>query len=102
MDGLAWYLIVGVLFYLMMRGGCGSHRVHGHGHGGHSDHGSHDSQRGEQRDPVCGMSVASDQGYGKMHAGTLYRFCSRNCLDKFEASPDKYLKPATAVQGGAP
>lgn len=31
-----WFLIVGVVFFLMMRGGCGAH-VMGHGHGGHRD-----------------------------------------------------------------
>lgn len=37
----------------------------------------------------------------KMCEGTLYRFCSRNCLDKFEAEPEKYLKPASGGTGGA-
>jgi YHS domain-containing protein len=37
------------------------------------------------------MEVDVDQGYGKMHDGDLYRFCSRDCLDKFEADPEKYL-----------
>ncbi len=43
------------------------------------------------------MNVDPEQGYGKMHGGELYRFCSRNCLDKFEAEPDKFLQK----QGGA-
>jgi hypothetical protein len=29
-----WFLIIGVFFFLMMRGGCGAH-VMGHGHGRH-------------------------------------------------------------------
>jgi YHS domain-containing protein len=37
------------------------------------------------------MEVDSQQGYGKMYQSELYRFCSRNCLDKFEADPDKFL-----------
>ncbi len=105
MDGLLWFLIIGGLFYVMMRYGCGAHRVHGHGahevhkrDGGPAGNGSGGS---EQIDPVCGMTVAADQGYGKMHGGTLYRFCSRSCLDKFEAEPDAYLKPASARMGGA-
>ena len=28
---------------------------------------------------------------GIIHEKQLYRFCSRNCLDKFEADPDRYL-----------
>lgn len=98
MEGLVWFLICGALFYLLMRFGCGAHRVHGHGgHGGHAGHGD----RGNPTDPVCGMTVAPDQGYGKMHRGTLYRFCSRNCLDQFEADPDKYLKPAGGTRSVA-
>ncbi|WP_037375323.1 YHS domain-containing protein [Sedimenticola selenatireducens] len=98
MEGLLWFLILGGLFYFMMRFGCGAHMVHGHGgRGGHAGHGNGE---GEHSDPVCGMTVAADQGYGKMHQGMLYRFCSRNCLDKFEADPGKYLKP-TGDTGGA-
>jgi YHS domain-containing protein len=26
-----------------------------------------------------------------VHEGTEYRFCSRNCLDKFDAEPAHYL-----------
>lgn len=94
MEGLLWFLILGGLFYFMMRYGCGAHMVHGHG--GYAGNGG---SEGEHTDPVCGMAVAADQGYGKMHHGTLYRFCSRNCLDKFEADPERYLHP-TGGQGG--
>ncbi|MCF6356143.1 MAG: YHS domain-containing protein [Candidatus Polarisedimenticolaceae bacterium] len=31
---------------------------------------------------------------------TLYRFCSRNCLDKFEADPVRYLKQPAKDAGG--
>jgi len=99
MEGLLWFLIVGGLFYFMMRYGCGAHIVHGHG--GHNGHAGHGGSEDEHTDPVCGMTVTADQGYGKMHEGTLYRFCSRNCLDKFEADSDKYLKPASGGMGGA-
>ena len=39
MEGLIGLLVFGVLFYLMMRFGCGAHMTHGHGHGG--AHGGH-------------------------------------------------------------
>lgn len=96
MEGLFSFLLFAVFFYLMMRYGCGAHMVHGHGsHGGHG---------GEQEinhvDPVCGMQVAMDQGYGKMHQGKLYRFCSRNCLDKFEAEPAHYPNLPGQDDGG--
>ncbi len=65
----------------MMRFGCGAHMAHGHGH-------SHGSQTDVKRhNPVCGVEVEMDKGYGKMHEGTLYRFC----LDKFAADPEHYL-----------
>jgi len=97
MDGLLWFLIIGGLFYVMMRFGCGAHMVHGHG--GHSEHAGHGGSAGTHTDPVCGMTVAADQGYGKMHEGTLYRFCSRSCLDKFDADPGKYRKAAAGDSG---
>jgi len=43
-------------------------------------------------DPLCGKQLEAEQGYGKMHDGTLYRFCSHDCLDAFEAVPDKCIK----------
>ena len=86
MEGLLSLLLIAGVFYLMMRFGCGAHMVHG-GHGG-SD--------AKHIDPVCGMNVDPEQGYGKMYQRQLYRFCSRNCLDKFEAEPDKFVQK----QGG--
>ena len=101
MEGLGSLLLFAALFYFMMRFGCGAHMVHGHsgsGHGEHTGHGGRRSVEGRSaRDPVCGMDVAADQGYAKMHRGREYRLCSRACLDKFEANPDQYA----TVQGGA-
>lgn len=94
MEGLLSLLLIAGLFYLMMRFGCGAHMIHGHG--GHSGHGHRDTQT--FRDPVCGMAVAPDQGYAKVHDGREYRFCSRNCLDKFEADPERHL---SSSGGGA-
>jgi hypothetical protein len=37
MEGLLWFLVLGGLFYFMMRFGCGAHMIHGHsGHGEHA------------------------------------------------------------------
>jgi len=102
MEGLVSLLVFAGLFYFMMRFGCGAHAVHGHG-GGHAGHqagqGGHDgsAQPADATDPVCGMTVGPDEGYAKMYAGRVYRFCSRPCLDKFDLNPDQY----GAVQGGA-
>jgi YHS domain-containing protein len=95
MSGLLSFLLFGVFFYLMMRFGCGAHMVHGghggHGGGEHEGHSGPGSQEGSAKDPVCGMTVAPGQGYAKNHEGRLLHFCSRNCLDKFEAEPKRYL-----------
>lgn len=92
MEGLFSLLLVAVVFFLMMRFGCGAHIGHGgHGHQ-HGEHAGHGAADGGGVDPVCGMQVATDSGYTKVHQGTLYHFCSRNCLDKFEADPQQYLE----------
>lgn len=78
MDGLLSFLMVAALFYLMMRFGCGAHRVHG----GHIT---------KSIDPVCGMEVPHDKGYSLMYQGAEFRFCSRSCLLKFDDHPDRYL-----------
>lgn len=101
MEGLGSLLLFAALFYFMMRFGCGAHMVHGHGSGGHGEHGGHARpvgrvQAGSARDPVCGMDLAPGQGYTKTHAGREYRLCSRTCLDTFEANPDQYA----SVRGG--
>lgn len=85
------FLIFAGLFYVMMRYGCGAHMIHGH-------HGKHKKSKTDT-DPVCGMNIDIDKGYGKMHKSTLYRFCSRKCLDLFEDSPEKYTKQSTSDGG---
>jgi len=85
MDGLLSLLLFAGAFFLMMRFGCGAHMAHG-------GHGHHEADKApDHTDPVCGMTVPTSEGYGKMHQGVLYRFCSRNCLDKFEANPGQFL-----------
>lgn len=97
MEGLLSLLLFAAMFYFMMRFGCGAHMVHGHG-----GHGSHGDGRQEPvsagTDPVCGMEVAADRGYTKMHEGRPYRLCSRACLDKFEANPRQYATHAGGAQ----
>ncbi len=48
------------------------------------------------KDPVCHMDVVPERAGGSYeHAGKTYHFCSRGCVEKFKADPEKYLK-ATA------
>jgi len=92
MQGWLWILVFAGLFYFMMRFGCGAHMAHGgHGSDGHGAQGWHAMQSGSANDPVCGMAVDPAQGYSEIHQGREYRFCSKNCLDKFDAEPQRYM-----------
>ena len=43
-------------------------------------------------DPVCGMTVDPDRAAGRVdHNGTTYFFCSKGCVAKFTADPERYL-----------
>lgn len=47
-------------------------------------------------DPVCGMSVDPADCAGSVdYEGKLYYFCSRHCVQKFQADPKRYLVPAS-------
>ncbi len=99
MEGLGSFLLFAALFYFMMRFGCGSHMTHGHGGHDHSKENTPDHDDGANKyiDPVCDMEVETRQGYGKMYQGTLYRFCSRSCLDKFDNEPERYINKQQAL-----
>src|SRR6266568_3608174 len=44
------------------------------------------------QDPVCGMSVDPQNAAANLrHGDHTYYFCSLRCLERFRASPDKYL-----------
>lgn len=91
MRGLLTLLLYAAFFYLMMRFGCGAHMVHGHGGHDHEGHGAGGPVEGSAKDPVCGMVVAPGQGYTKNYQGQVLHFCSRKCLDSFEAEPQRYV-----------
>jgi Cu+-exporting ATPase len=47
-----------------------------------------------ERDPVCGMQVDPASARAKVeHGGRTYFFCCAGCAQKFESSPEQYLKP---------
>jgi YHS domain-containing protein len=89
MDRIISFLLFAAFFYLMMRFGCGAHMIHGHQH--HEGHDGRGPNGGEaSKDPVCGMEVAAAHGYSEVLAGREYRFCSRKCLDQFDANPQQF------------
>ena len=99
MGSLLWFIIIGALFYFVMRkGGCGM----GHSHGGHSQHGEHGQgghsqhggglEAGKTKDPVCGMEVKmTDSAVSRRHMGQIFYFCSSNCMEKFDKDPETYI-----------
>src|SRR4051794_18028536 len=54
-------------------------------------------------DPVCGMTVEPAHAAGSYtHKGTTYYFCTKRCLEKFRAEPERYLAPAPQPLAPAP
>jgi len=97
MSGLLSFLLFAGLFFLMMRFGCGAHAGHG-GHGGTAGSPPKDPTVSDV-DPVCGMHVTAESGFSKVYRAVSYRFCSRACLDKFDAAPDRYIAKGKDVGG---
>jgi len=91
MEHMFSFLIFAVLFYLMMRFGCGVHAVHGHLMPDKEGPGAPENFH----DPVCGVKVVPEEGYVKSSRGRNYRFCSRTCLDEFEAQSDYFSHTRT-------
>ena len=49
------------------------------------------------KDSVCGMTVDPAKAAGQFdNKGQTYFFCSKTCLEKFRAEPEKYLKPISS------
>lgn len=94
---ILWGLLLVGMFLVMMRFGCGAHMAHADHEAPADSAGHHLGLPGREAppaesavDPVCGMPVAVDQGYAEVYQGRLLRFCSRRCLDTFDAAPQRY------------
>jgi len=85
MDRILSLLLFAAVFYFLMRFGCGSHTVHGHHHAGRGE-----ATGRAKKDPVCEIYVEQGRGYSEVFSGREYRFCSRKCLDKFDAEPQRF------------
>jgi P-type Cu+ transporter len=85
-----------------------AHAKHDHSHADHHHHGAaahsccggkHDHDRTPAEaafaiDPVCGMKVNPATAKHRFsYKGEEYLFCSGRCRERFEADPEKYLKP---------
>ncbi|SDE75218.1 Cu+-exporting ATPase [Bradyrhizobium brasilense] len=85
-----------------------AHAKHDHSHADHHHNGAaahsccggkhdHDTTPAEAAfaiDPVCGMKVNPATAKHRFsYNGEEYLFCSSRCRERFEADPEKYLKP---------
>lgn len=62
--------------------------------GGKHDHGDTPAEQVMAIDPVCGMKVNPATAKHRFsHQGVDYFFCSGRCRERFEAEPEKFLKP---------
>ncbi|HER27170.1 MAG TPA: YHS domain-containing protein [Rhodospirillales bacterium] len=121
MDTILQFLLIGGVFFLMMRFGCGSHMGRGskHSHGSKHNHNAKAAGGGccggggkragkgkhehatvakhellppeKDTDPVCGVEISTETAKPSFYNGLVYYFCSRECRETFEESPLKYL-----------
>lgn len=96
MESIIWFLIIGGVFFLMMKHGCGAHMGghggHGESHEGHAGHGGTSPDSHKVKDPVCGMEIYEDQAYAMIRREERQIFfCSEACHEKFRTEPEKYL-----------
>ncbi|MBR1164931.1 heavy metal translocating P-type ATPase [Bradyrhizobium elkanii] len=62
--------------------------------GGKHDHDTTPAEAAFAIDPVCGMKVNPATAKHRFsYKGEEYLFCSGRCRERFEADPEKYLKP---------
>ena len=87
-----YFLVWAVLFFFMMRYGCGAHVMGRVRHGGHAGAWIPPDKA---VDPVCGMTISTQAAKSAMYEGNVYYFCSANCRDKFEAAPANYAKSSS-------
>jgi YHS domain-containing protein len=48
-------------------------------------------------DPVCGMSVETDNAVTIAYAGRTFSFCSSGCRSEFERAPERFAQPRAAT-----
>jgi YHS domain-containing protein len=54
------------------------------------------------KDPVCGMTVDTGRAAGwSSFGGQMYYFCSRECLERFEADPARYASRSVQADSSA-
>ena len=81
----------------------GEHACCGHSHDERPQAADPTSQA--DLDPVCGMTVKPTWQHESTFEGVRYRFCNIKCKQKFDADPQRYIRPpasAPAVEEAPP
>ncbi|MES2237540.1 MAG: heavy metal translocating P-type ATPase [Pseudomonadota bacterium] len=60
----------------------------------HHEFEEHPAIAGENKDPVCGMTVSPDATIASDYQGRRYLFCGARCKTKFDLDPQYYLQKA--------
>ena len=75
----------------------GRHQGMGRAHGSHIPL----AERGQVKDPVCGMMVSpTESPHHAFHDGKEYHFCSAGCRDRFVSDPGRYAGAAAPHDAG--
>ena len=54
------------------------------------------------KDPVCGMEINPETSAGSSeYGGKVYFFCSKTCLEKFQADPSKYVNASARTDAAS-
>jgi len=54
------------------------------------------------KDPVCGMEIEPNSAFAtREHMGQKYHFCSKDCVQKFDANPHQFLHMESEIPGSA-
>lgn len=100
MNELVYFMFWAGIIFLMMRFGCGAHMMgHGQGKAKHGEEVPEEQATENLRwttpaddvDPVCGKTVSAEIAKPSVHDGHVYYFCSRDCRERFEATPAQFL-----------
>jgi len=58
------------------------------------------TEEAQVTDPVCGMEVRPESAAGAWeHEGATYYFCSRPCLERFKAEPQRFVSIDPSQRG---
>lgn len=101
MKNIAYLLFWALLFFVMMRFGCGAHMMGHRRHSRHSGDGGRIPEPPQAVDPVCGMTVDTAKAKSALYNGRAYYFCSEQCRNTFEEAPQKWAKgvPKSEAKG---